>query len=299
MFKFLRKNKKEEMKPTGGDSTISSDQLLDGEEKETDTLVKTTLSIHPSTKVTSEEKYYFQFLNNELPQLKENQLSISGVDLKKDGSKLYITAFVRNSLSKGIKLSATPLLLLDTNGEKLGRKEFDLSVLGEIPARSSRPWQFIFDEKDLAVQEIPQTDWKLAFELKKPSVPHSLDLEDTWKKSMADGDKEKLESLVKTMDPPKKGEVNFLGIQAKVTEQGQLQTTLLIRNGSEKNITLQQLPLIVEDASGEVVAKGAFSLSDLEVKSNTSKPWTFLFPSDLLIKEEPDLSKWRAYPPQQ
>ena len=67
---------------------------------------------------------------------------------------------------------------------------------------------------------------------------------------------------------------------------GPLHTTLLIRNGSEKNMKLEQLPLIVEDASGEVIAKGGFQFDNLEVKANTSKPWTFIFPKELLLKED-------------
>ncbi len=47
---------------------------------------------------------------------------------------------------------------------------------------------------------------------------------------------------------------------------------------------LEQIPLIVEDASDEVIAKGGFKLDNLEVKANTSKPWTFIFPKELAVK---------------
>ena len=90
-----------------------------------------------------------------------------------------------------------------------------------------------------------------------------------------------------------------MGIQAQIDENGSLHTTLLIRNGSEKNVKFEQLPLIVEDASGDSVAKGAFQFEELEVKANTSKPWTFIFPKELVLKEDMDLSKWKVYPPKQ
>ena len=60
---------------------------------------------------------------------------------------------------------------------------------------------------------------------------------------------------------------------------------------------LEQLPLVVEDASGEVIAKGTFKLNQLEIKANTSKPWIFIFPKERLLKEEIDLSKWKVHPP--
>ena len=180
----------------------------------------------------------------------------------------------------------------------LARKSFDLRVLGTIPAESSVPWVFVFEKESVQAEEIPQTDWKLAFELKKEKGPHTLDLEESWEKSLADTDKEKLAELVKKITPPKPGEVNFMGIQARIDNDGALHTTLLIRNGSEKNMKLEQIPLIIEDASGEVIAKGGFVLDNFEVKANTSKPWTFIFPKELLLKEDIDLSRWKAYPPQ-
>jgi accessory Sec system S-layer assembly protein len=296
LFNFLKKMQKNKVIKQGGDSTISSNEIMEGSEISAEELVKTQLSFHPEAKVGAEEKYYFQFLNNELADLKENQISISGIDLKKDKNQVLVTAFVRSSLPKGIKLQEMNLLLIGPQGEKIGKKKFDLSLLGELPPLSSRPWEFTFNEKDLFVKEIPQMDWKLAFELTKEKKPHALDLEESWQKSLADGDKENLQKLVAGMQPPKPGEVNFLGIQIKQDDDRKLHTTLLIRNGSDKDITLQQLPLIVEDASGDVIAKGGFKLENLVVKSNTSKPWTFIFPSDLVLKENPDLSKWKAYP---
>ncbi|MBU8881105.1 accessory Sec system S-layer assembly protein [Bacillus sp. FJAT-29790] len=292
-------NRKDKMEKQGTDSSVDSKELLGEEEASSDREVKTALSFPPEAEIGQEERYYFQFLNNELPLLKENQISLSGIELKKEDGKLYVTAFVRNSLAKGIQFEKDmPLMLIGPNGETLARQHFDLSQLGELPAESSRPWPFIFEESNVFAEEIPQTDWKLAFELKKEQLPHSLDLAESWEKSLADADKEKLAQLVQNITPPKAGEVNFMGIQAHHADDGTLHITMLIRNGGKKNLTLQQLPLIVEDAAGDLIAKGGFALDNFEVKANTSKPWTFIFPKELVLKEKPDLSKWKAFPPQ-
>ena len=47
------------------------------------------------------------------------------------------------------------------------------------------PNVFVFEKESVRAKEIPQTDWKLAFELKKPKQPHTLDLEESWEKSLA------------------------------------------------------------------------------------------------------------------
>lgn len=292
--------KKKNLNKTGEDTTVSSEQLLNETlEQSTEEEVETTLHYSPGYEPAQELKYVYQFLNLDLPPLKPNQISLSGVDLKHEGETVTVTAFIRSSLSKPIHLQEMPLLLLGINDEMLARKVFNLSEVSEIPAKSSTPWIFTFGSEDLgAVEEFPKTGWKLAFEL-KAQQKHELDLEESWANSLPEEDKARLHQLVAEIQAPKPGEVNFMGLQAKQTDEGNLHVTMLIRNGSDKNIQLQQLPLEVTDASEEVIAKGGFTLDNLEVKANTSKPWTFIFPSELVLKENVDLSVWKAYPLQQ
>ncbi|MGE8080432.1 accessory Sec system S-layer assembly protein [Peribacillus loiseleuriae] len=281
----------------GGDSTFSSNELLGSatEESVEERTVKTALFIHPAIEINVEDKYYLQFLNNELPLLKENQVSLSGIDLISDGANILVSAFIRNSLAKAIQFDKLPLLLLGGNEEVLARNEFDLSQLGEIPAESSVPWKFSFPISEQNPAEIPQNGWKIAFELK---TPHTLELEESWEKNLEESEKNKLRDMINTLSPPKSGEVNFMGLQAQQSQNGNLHITMLIRNGSDKSIKLEQIPLIVEDATGDVIAKGGFTLESFEVRNNTSKPWTFIFPKELILKEELDLSSFKAYPPQ-
>lgn len=292
MFSFFKKGKKDKIEKQGSDTIISSKELIDEEGSIEEQEVYTELSLHPSMNIPVESQYVLRFLNNELPPLKPNQISLSGIELRAEENELIVSAFVRNSLSKGIKLEETALLLVGPNGDHLARKVFNLKELGEIPAKSSRPWHFAFELSDIISAEIPAEGWKLAFEI-KTNVKHHLDLDEAWEKALPVAEKENLVKLVESLDPPKSGEVNFLGLQARKNENESLSITILIRNGNERNVQLHQLPLQVEDANGEIVAKGGFSLDNFEVKANSSKPWTFIFPKELLLSEQPDFSTWK------
>jgi accessory Sec system S-layer assembly protein len=293
MLSIFRRKNSDKVKKSGLDSSVSSNELLNETETSADEEIETELSIHPAWNIPSEQMYVLRFLNNELQPLKPNQISLSGIEMKAEEPGLEVTAFVRNSLNKGIKFEKVGLLLMDSKKQAIARHEFDLSELGEIPGRSSRPWTFVFPPSSVQRTEFSKEDWTIAFELKKK---HSLDLHSTWEKSIAEEDKEKLEKLLQNIQPPKSGEINFMGLSAKLADSGDLHVSVLIRNGHDRNIQLQQLPLQVEDAAGEKVAGGGFKLEDFEVKANTSKPWTFIFPSSLVTKENPDLSKWKVYP---
>lgn len=295
MLSFFKRNKKEKLTKQGSDSTVSTQELLNEEEISSEEEVITQLSIHPMMNVTTEQTYVLRFLNNELPPLKPNQISLSGIELDQDGEDLVVSAFIRNSLSKGVRFQNTTLLLVGPNDERIARREFDLSELDELPPTSSRPWNFVFEPQDLFTSEIPTKGWKLVFEI-KTTAEHHLDLDESWEVYLPEQEKEKLKVLVKKMEPPKEGEVNFMGLQAKQNENGDLLVTMLIRNGSNNNVQLQQIPLQVEDAEGDIVAKGGFTLDNFEVKAHTSKPWTFIFPNSMVLKKDMDLSKWKASP---
>ncbi|MFJ5623501.1 accessory Sec system S-layer assembly protein [Peribacillus loiseleuriae] len=294
MASIFKKNKNK-LKKEGKDSIISSGDLLNETEVQTDEEIMTELSVHPQWNLASEQNYVYRFLNNELEPLKPNQISLAGIELQSENNEVTATAFVRNSLNKAITFQEVKLLLLDENKETIARHSFDMSVLGELPARSSRPWMFTFPADTVSKKDFSTKDWTIAFELK---TKHKLDLAESWEKGLPEAERKNLEKYVEQIDPPGEGEVNFLGLQAKKTDQGDLHVTILIRNGHDKNVKIEKLPLEIIDASKEVVAKGGFSLDDLEVKANTSKPWTFIFPASMVLKEDMDLSTWSAKPVQ-
>ncbi|WP_102344815.1 accessory Sec system S-layer assembly protein [Bacillus sp. Marseille-P3661] len=306
MLSFFKRKKTpdtDELKNTGSDNAVSAKDLLNLESSGSeDEEVYTELSIHPEWNLPQEQMYVYRFLNNELAPLKPDEISLSGIEIEKKEKELVCSAFVRTSLNQAIEIGTTTLLLVGEN-EVYGRKEFDFTEVGHLPARSSRPFQFVFQQQDLykPISEINTEVWGLAFQLHSENRNHTLDLAESWEKTLADEDKERLKSMVESMTPPKPGEVQFVGLQAKFNDSGKLQVSMLIQNGSQQNIRLEQLPLVVEDASGEVVAQGGFMLEDFSIKANTSKPWNFVFPPSLLTKEqsEIDLSAWRAFPPQQ
>ncbi|RYI28849.1 accessory Sec system S-layer assembly protein [Bacillus infantis] len=295
-FPFFRRNKNKNFKSK--ESVVSSQELTGvAAAPGAETEVETKLAIHPSwSRITDEERYVYQFSNNELAPLKPNQLSLSGIDhmIDPDTGALVVTAFLRNSLSKTFNLKETALIVLNEKGDRVAKKKFDLSELGQLEPGTSMPWQFVFDYNSVNQDLLPlaETDWKIAFEIKPK---HKLDLHESWEEKLPETEKAKLRELVDSKIPaPKEGEVNFMGLQANLNSD-KLSVTLLLRNGSDKNVTFQQIPLIVEDAAGDVVATGGFKLEEFEVKAHTTKPWTFIFPKEMIQKEQPDMSKWKAY----
>ncbi|MFC0414244.1 accessory Sec system S-layer assembly protein [Cytobacillus solani] len=261
--------------------------------------IKTELSYHPEWDLSVQEKYVFQYNHQKLPTLQPNQIAINGINLYEYDGGFVITAFLRSSLPKPVSFEVIDLVIVNGDNERLARKSFEMDLFGELPPNSCRPWRFLFENDNKLVDEIPKNNWKVVFELKQkaPDVL-PLDLEDSWKEAFSDEQKQHLEDIVKNLPPLREGEVNFMGLEAKMIEGRGLAATLLIRNASNRSITIENLPLVFEDASGEAVAQAGFQLNNLEIKSQTCKPWTFVFPESAITKENLDLSKWKTYVPQ-
>ncbi|MFE4705083.1 SLAP domain-containing protein [Peribacillus simplex] len=132
-----------------------------------DDTVHTALMFHRRWEISKQEEYVYKFHHQRLPALKPNQISISGIKLTRVEDDVIIVAFLRNSIKKTVRFDIVDLLLVDGEGKFLAKKTFDLTELGEIPALSSMPWRFLFEEGDMLAESIPDEGWKIAFEWKR------------------------------------------------------------------------------------------------------------------------------------
>ncbi|MCT4479574.1 SLAP domain-containing protein [Peribacillus frigoritolerans] len=132
-----------------------------------DDTVHTSLMFHKGWEVSKQEEYVYKFHHQRLPALKPNQISLSGIKLTRVEDDVIIEAFLRNSIEKAVSFDIVDLLLVDGDGKFLVKKAFDLSELGELPALSSIPWRFLFEEGDMLAESIPDEGWKIAFEWKR------------------------------------------------------------------------------------------------------------------------------------
>lgn len=298
-MKLFNRFKKTEK--TGLDSTVSSEEILEnGQAGSGDEDIETELSLHEQWTLTQEQEYVFRFHANELEPLKPNQISLSGIDidLEPANGSWLVKSFFRSSLDQAITVGEIELLLLDEEGNTVASKEFDLNELGEIPARSARPWVFVFEKEDQLAEEIPAENWKLAFNVHS-MMPHQLDLAPSWEEQLPAEQKEALAEVVSDLPKLKPREVNIAGFQVQVQDDSNIAASVFVRNGHSKQINIEKLPLELIDATGELVARGTFDLDPpLSVKANCTTPWTFIYPKELIKKEEPDFSRWTIRVPE-
>jgi len=265
--------------------------------------VVTALSLHESweAKLSTQEKYALSFMAQELTPLDPGNISLAGTALVPHDAGVEVTAFIRNSSDRPVRLEEMTLVVLFGDQQLFTRQSFDLSEIGEIPPRSARPWSFVFTREHFLQVDVLLANWKIAFEMaqKKMVLPQQLELEESWIKALSDEQKNSLIELAKNLPALKEGEVNIQSVQLRRSAEGALHVMLLIRNGSTQSLSFEKLPLVLYDATGEKVAEGLFELGSLTVNASTSKPWMFIYPPEMIQKAEPDFSRWKVSVPQQ
>lgn len=270
----------------------------DGSQKinEKDSL-KIELSLNQNTidRISDVQKNYLEEEMNEvIPEIENGQVNITGVYIFDEGDKFEAKIYIVNGLSKSINLDKVPLCIVNSKGEQLGYEIFDLNGMGDIPPCSARPWKIYFDKKNVVVDEIQQDDWKIVFDSKIKAVsyanieleaiPESLDVKEiaTFKEFMA------------TLPKLEQGQVSISVFTITQYQNDDLLITLIARNGVNKSIKLEKLPITIETSDGRIVVKGSFDLENFEINAGKARILSLIFKKELLLEEEFDLSSCKV-----
>jgi accessory Sec system S-layer assembly protein len=285
MALFHKKEKEEVSSPIN----MASDESIQME----DGTVKTCLHFPENWDFLPKERYIYQYHHQKLPKIKSGQVSIKGLKFLGVNGEIVVEAFIQNALSKPLRFEKIDLLVVDENEEPMAKKGFSFDDLIEFPPLSNTPWRFLFLKEDILSEATPSDNWKILFEVRNSSSEERLELEDAWESQLTSEQKEKLKETLKRLPKLGADEVNFTGIGLRYLENQSLEVTVLLRNGTSRSIQLEKVPLILEDANGDLVCSGQFGLPPLQINPFTAKPWAFVFPASLILKEQPDFSKWK------
>lgn len=111
---------------------------------------------------------------------------------------------------------------------------------------------------------------------------------------MPEIEKRQLERELKECPPIKKNDVNIAGIYAFKTDKG-LEVSFFIRNGLEKSIKLDMIPLSVVNQNGDILAYQRFDLATMgEVEKFSARPWKVDFRAENVFVDEVPRDSWKV-----
>lgn len=257
---------------------------------------KTELSFSTDWDIPAQEKYIYQYFHQQLEDLEANQLHVHGVKLYKVDSDIVVTAILRHSLPKKLQLEQIVLIVKDKEGKELAKKQFDMQLFGELEPCTARPWKFLFEEKDLLVSldEITnEMDFEMVFEYYEKVVKDfELYLDENWSNGLTEDQKVYVTNLVSTLEPIRVNEISIVGFHFYESEEA-VQIYIIIRNGFTETLTIENLPIQLFDATGDIVCKLGFPIGEFEIAPKQARPISLSFSKEVFIKENPDFSTWK------
>ncbi|QRG67334.1 accessory Sec system S-layer assembly protein [Brevibacillus choshinensis] len=112
--------------------------------------------------LTDEQKNYLIELAKGLPPIKEGEVNIQSVQIRRDDTgALNAMLLIRNGSAQSLSFEKLPLVLHDASGEKVAEGLFELGSL-TVNAHTSKPWLFIFPTESIQKPEPDFSRWKVS-----------------------------------------------------------------------------------------------------------------------------------------
>ncbi len=259
-------------------------------------VVNTEISIHPDME-GSISKFQKECLEEELeslPVIKEGEVDVNTDFFFDLGDKYEASIFIRNGLNTAINLEKIPFIVLDKDEKEVGRKIFNLREIGEIPARSVRPWKIYFEKDELNVEGMDLKNLKIVFDnrlkaagvvnVKYENLPGGISREK----------RDKYEKFLNELPLLREGQVTMTAYDVYTNEDGGLAIELVVRNGRHNGVDIKRVPLSIYDKNNKLTASGTFYLEDVSINPISARIYLFTFSKDELLREDYDLKNWRV-----
>ena len=219
-----------------------------------------TLVFDDEMGIPKEDEYMFRYHAKRLPALLDNQLSIELLHAERLSEGLSLVALFRNTLPSSFEVNELPVLLLNQDNVPLGRK-----VLSQVDLPNFEPWtskpvylDFFTDELFGQFEAEELASMRLVFQM-NPIDPLQL-LQDEEVEQFSNTAWQQLRRTNVSTPPVGENEFNLMLVSVETSETV-VTATLLLRNGYDRELNVEQLPL--ELVSGdEAIARTTIRLNE-------------------------------------
>ena len=225
-----------------------------------------------------------------LPPVQEGQVTINNTGVSPSDGALLVSFFISNGLNQKVKFESVPLVLIDSEKQVLARQLFDGDTIGEIAGGTAKACVVRFDESNVYDQDIPE-ECQVCFDVPSEHSENTRIRYQAMPDNLTESQEQELERVLAELSPMEPGEVNISPLQAQITSENDLMTTVIIRNATDKALNLEQISLAAFDAHRNEIARGQFDITELTIEPYKAILWTFDF-GFVGQDKDFDLSSW-------
>lgn len=122
-----------------------------------------------SSTLNEKTKEHYKQLYKKLPMMQDEQLMITGVELKIEKTHtLKVLCFIRSTLKRPIRINTRKIILFDENSEFFAKKDEGFNSLGRLLPNTAKPFMIEFSKEHLKQLNINNLgSWSIDFEENK------------------------------------------------------------------------------------------------------------------------------------
>lgn len=230
---------------------------------------------------------------SEMNPIKENDINISTVYVFDNGEELEAKVYFRNGLDRDINFEFVPLILLNAQNEEIASKTFNLKDMGNIPSGGARPWKIYFDKKLVKMEKFQNQQCKIVFNSRVKAVNYA-DIEYEEIPEGFERFSDVFEKFLYELPGIEKGQLSISTFDIIHGTDGKIIMTLVIRNSTDKDVGLQEIPITIKDEENNIVASSKFSLDGFMVKSMKARICNLAIETDMKIEDAVSVKdKWK------
>ncbi|MDX5980040.1 SLAP domain-containing protein [Exiguobacterium profundum] len=207
-----------------------------------------TLVIDDAMGIPKEDEYVFRYHAKRLPNLMENQVSIELLHAERIDEGMSTVALFRNTLPSSFEIDELPVLLLDEHHLPLGRKVLSRIDLPKFEPWTSKPVYLHFFPNELFSEVELSDTLRLVFQM-NPIDPLQV-ISDEMRAQFSLSEWRQLMRTNISTPPVGENEFNLMLVSVE-KEETDVKATILLRNGYDRHLNVEKLPL--ELVSGEDV----------------------------------------------
>lgn len=245
-------------------------------------------------KLDETESELLQYIHDQLPAVVRDEVGIFPFFTQATADGYLVLAYIRNATNRSVLLQKLPLSLLTPEGEVVCKKSFNMLSFGPIGDMSSRPCEFLFRWDEFS--KVPDQEVPLTLSYKKAAVEKRA-VTNVETGGLAKGEWEQYAKQISGMPPLAEGQVDLQVLDVKAGDDNGLKVVVLFRNELDKRLEFTQVPILVHEKSGDLIAKVQFTLENMKVEAKSHKIWSFDIPASSIKKPIADVSQVTAFIP--
>lgn len=255
--------------------------------------LKLFLSDEEKARMSNVQIQYLEDEIEKLPKIEDGQVNITSEYFAYFEGKIETKVFIRNMLPKKINFDDVYLGIKDENGSIIKEQKFNLAYLGDIPPCSVKVTKIFFEVDGINLDDIKFENLKICFS----SQVKAFKSIDTEFQALPEGfTYEQIAVCNKYLKNLNKIEVNTITLSAVdllANDDGNIIITIIARNGYDKEIKLEEIPISVFDKNDSKIASVRFKTDDLGILPKKARLFNLIINKENIIQENYDLSKWK------